>query len=317
MRAGQQRPLVWVGLTTFLLLAVLASTAIGPGRLSGENAGTLLTLRLIRLGLGVFAGGVLAVVGASLQGLLQNPLVDPFTLGVASGGAFGSVLVTALGRTTSLFAPLGGLLGAGVAMVLVWMLARVRGRVTVTGLVLAGVIMSFLFSSLVMLMMVLSRRTVGEAVFMTMGHLSAVFTVPSLLLLVFAGALSSAGCCWLWSCSRQIDIMSTSEETAQSLGVDTGRLTRTVFLISSVLVGLVVSFTGAISFVGLVVPHVVRMLLGPGHARLLPGSFLAGAGTLLLADVVARNVVPGGLPLSVVTALVGVPFFIYLLRRKL
>ncbi len=308
---------VWFGLAAFLLVAVLASLAVGPGRLFGENAPTLLTLRLIRSSLGVFAGGVLALVGAALQGLLQNPLVYPFTLGVASGGALGSVLAITVGRASCLLAPLGGLFGAWSAMILVWFLARVRGRVTVTGLVLAGVIMSFLFSSLVMLVVVLSRRTVGEAVYVMMGHLSAVFTAPSLMLLAGAGLLSITGCGWLWSCSRQIDIMSTSEETAQSLGVDTARLTQTVFFISSVLVGLVVSFTGAISFVGLVVPHVVRMLLGPSHARLLPGSFVAGAGTLLLADVVARNVVPGGLPLSVVTALIGVPFFIYLLRRKL
>ncbi|MEO0078520.1 MAG: iron ABC transporter permease [candidate division WOR-3 bacterium] len=314
---GRQRPLVWIGLIAFLLLAASASVAIGPGGLSGENAKPLLTLRLIRLGLGVFAGGVLSLVGAALQGLLQNPLVDPFTLGVASGGALGSALILTSGRATNLLTPLGGLFGAWTAMLLVWLLARVRGRVTVTGLVLAGVIMSFLFSSLLMLVMVLSRRTIGEAVFVMMGHLSAVFTAPSLLLFAGAGTFSIAGCCWLWSYSRQIDIMSTSEEAAQSLGVDTGRLIQTVFFVSSVLVGLVVSFTGAISFVGLVVPHIVRMLLGPNHARLLPGSFIAGAGTLLLADVLARNVVPGGLPLSVVTALIGVPFFIYLLRRKL
>lgn len=314
---SSRRTAVWFGLAAFLLVAALSSLAVGPGGLSGENVRALLVLRLIRVSLGVLAGGVLALVGASLQGLLQNPLVDPFTLGVASGGALGSVLAITLGRASSLFAPLGGLVGAWAAMVLVWLLARVRGRVTVTGLVLAGVIMSFLFSSLVMLVVVLSRRTVGEAVYVMMGHLSAVFTAPSLMLLAGAGVLSIAGCGWLWSCSRQIDIMSTSEETARSLGVDTARLTRTVFFVSSVLVGLVVSFTGAISFVGLVVPHVVRMLLGPGHARLLPGSFVAGAATLLLADVVARNVVPGGLPLSVVTAFVGVPFFIYLLRRKL
>ncbi len=310
------RAAVWPGLAALLLLSALLSATVG----GTSRLGDVLPLRLTRLVLGVFAGGVLALVGATLQGLLQNPLVDPFTLGVASGGALGAVLsvaVTRLGVWSSLASPLGGFAGALVAMVLVWFLARVRGRVTVTGLVLAGVIMSFLFSSLVMLTMILSRRTIGEAVYVMMGHLSAVFTLPSLVMLAGAVVLGIGGCMWLWSLSRQLDIVSTSEETAQSLGVDTVRLTQTVFFVSSVLVGLVVSFTGAISFVGLVVPHVVRMLVGPGHARVLPGSFVAGAATLLAADVLARYIVPGGLPLSVVTALVGVPFFIYLLRRKL
>jgi iron complex transport system permease protein len=309
--------LIWFGLAAFLVLAAVLSIAIGPSGFSAESLRAILALRFTRLALGIFAGGVLALVGATLQGLLQNPLVDPFTLGVASGAALGSAIALVLGRISSAFLPLGGFVGALVAIIAVYVLARVRGRVATTGLVLAGVIMSFLFSSLVMLVMILGHRTLGEAVYMMMGYLGAVFTQRSIWVFVVAMALGLAGCVWLWSYSRQLDIVSSSEETALSLGVDTGRLTTAVFVISSVLVGLVVSFTGAISFVGLVVPHLVRMMLGPAHVRVLPGSFLAGAGVLLVSDVLARNVVPGGLPLSIVTALVGVPFFIYLLRHRL
>jgi iron complex transport system permease protein len=299
-----RRPLVsWAGLVLLFVAAAALSVAVGPGGFAGTRLGAVMDLRLLRLALGIVAGGVLAVVGASLQGLLQNPLADPFTMGVASGAALGASLTLVLGRAVGAFAPVGGFVGALVTMLLVYALARVRGKVTVTGLVLAGVIMSFLFSSLVMLAMILGRRTLGEAIYMWLFGAVAV--------------LSIAGCAWLFSMSRSLDIMSSGEEAAETLGVDTQRVTKTVFVISSVLVGMVVSFTGAISFVGLVVPHLVRMLFGPEHRRVLPGSFIGGAGTLLLSDVLARNIVPGGLPLSIVTALVGVPFFIYLLRSRL
>ena len=307
----------WAGLVLLFVFAAALSLALGPGGLAGTNSSAVKNLRLLRLALGIVAGGVLAVVGASLQGLLQNPLADPFTLGVASGAALGASLTVVLGRVSGAFAPVGGFAGALVTMLLVYALARVRGRVTVTALVLVGVIMSFLFSSLVMLVMILGRRTLGEAVYMMMGHLGTVFTGTTAWLFGAAALLAVIGCGWLFSLSRSLDIMSSGEEAAETLGVDTQRVTRTVFVLSSALVGMTVSFTGAISFIGLVVPHLVRMLFGPAHRRVIPGSFLAGAGILLLSDVLARNIVPGGLPLSIVTALVGVPFFIYLLRSRL
>ena len=307
----------WVGLILLFISAAALSVAVGPGGLAGTRLGAVMNLRLLRLALGIIAGGVLAVVGASLQGLLQNPLADPFTMGVASGAALGASLTVVLGRSAGAFAPLGGFAGALVTMLVVYALARVRGRVTVTGLVLAGVIMSFLLSSLVMLAMILGRRSLGEAVYMMMGHLGTVFTGTTVWLFGAVVVLSVAGCGWLFSMSRSLDVMSSGEEAAETLGVDTQHVTRTVFVVSSLLVGMVVSFTGAISFIGLVVPHLVRMLFGPAHRRVIPGSFVAGAGILLLSDVLARNIVPGGLPLSVVTALVGVPFFIYLLRSRL
>jgi iron complex transport system permease protein len=308
-----RRPLAWTGLVLLLVSAAALSVAIGPG---GLGPGAVVSLRLLRLCLGIVAGGVLAVVGASLQGLLQNPLVDPFTLGVASGAALGSTLTLLLGRGMGVLAPVGGFAGALVTMLAVYALARVRGRVTITGLVLAGVIASFLFSSLVMLAMIVGHRTLGEAVYVMMGHLGAVFTTRTVWLFAGSAVVALAGCAWLMSNARQLDIVASGEESAETLGVDTQRLTKAVFVVSSVLVGLVVSFTGAISFIGLVVPHLVRMMFGPAHSRVLPGSFVMGAGVLLLSDVLARNVVPGGLPLSVVTALVGVPFFIYLLRSR-
>lgn len=308
---GRAKWPVWAGLVLFVVVMSGFTLVVGP-----SGFVRALDFRLPRLILGIVAGGVLATAGAGLQGLLRNPLADPFTLGVASGAAFGVSLVLVSGHGSTVLIPVGGFFGALVATFLVYFLARIRGQVTLTGLILAGVTASFFFASLMMLIMIAGRRTLGEAVYLTMGHLGVVVTRRSVWLLVGAGTLAVAGCVWLLAQARSLDVMSLSEDTARSLGVDTARLTRWTFVVLSLVVGMVVSFTGAISFVGLVVPHLARMLLGPMHRRLIPGSFLLGAGVLLAADILARNVVPGGLPLSVVTALVGVPFFVYLLRSN-
>ncbi|MBM3316145.1 iron ABC transporter permease, partial [candidate division WOR-3 bacterium] len=148
----------WAVLVGLLAASALVSVGVRPGGLSLTGLGQTVEFWLPRLLLGVLAGGVLALVGAALQGLLRNPLADPFTLGVASGGALGSGAVLALGLGSSILLPVGGLAGALAAMAAVYLLARVRGRFTVTGLILAGVIVSLLCSSLLMLMVVVSRR---------------------------------------------------------------------------------------------------------------------------------------------------------------
>jgi iron complex transport system permease protein len=311
-----KKRLGWFGLVLFLSAGAILEVFTGPARFSFKDLSPIVNFRLPRLGIGVVAGGVLGVVGGSLQGLLRNPLVDPWTLGVASGAALGASIAITAGSGTSLLLPGAAFLGALFAIGLVYLLARGRGGITVTRLVLAGVIVSFLFSSLVMLIMVLSRHTLGEAVYLMMGNLGVVFTKSSAWLFAVCALLAAAGCAWLVFHARELDIVSLNEEVALSLGVDVQRLTRMVFLIGSFVVGAVVAWTGAISFVGLIVPHLVRMLFGPRHALVLPGSFLLGAGVLIWADVIVRNIAPAGLPLSVVTALIGVPFFIYLLRTR-
>ncbi|MFO7650098.1 MAG: iron ABC transporter permease [bacterium] len=310
----RDRPVVgWVLVSGLLVVALALSAVIGPGGWSGATSG----LRWLRIALGLLAGGTLGLVGATLQGVLRNPLVDPFTLGVASGAAFGSTVAVSLGRGFGPLAPVGGFCGAAATILLVYLLARVRGRVTTTGLVLAGVIASFLLSSLTMLAVILGRRTIGEAVYVMMGHLGVIFTRPVLWLFAGGAVVVALGSAYLFSRARSYDVASLDEDSARSLGVDTARLTLVSFLVTSVMVGIVVSFTGAVSFVGLVVPHLARLFFGPTHGRVMAGSVVGGAALLLASDVAARNIVPGGLPLSVVTALVGVPFFVYLLRRGL
>ncbi|MEO0026394.1 MAG: iron ABC transporter permease [candidate division WOR-3 bacterium] len=306
----------WLFLLGLLVSGALLSVLTGPGGFHRGEIGSLLYFRLPRMTIGIITGGVLALVGCSLQGIMRNPLVDPWTLGVASGAAFGVSLTIVTGVQGSLALPVSAIIGAALAIGFVYLLAGSGINLTVTRLVLSGVIVNFFFSSVVMLILILGRHTLGEAVYLMMGSLGVVYTAKSFWLLVGCGIVAVLGCGWLFFHSRELDIISLNEETAVSLGIDAVKMIRMTFLVGSVAVGLVVAWTGAISFVGLVVPHIVRMLFGPRHSIVLPGSFVLGAGLLLYADTLVRNLAPSGLPLSVVTALVGVPFFIYLLRKS-
>jgi len=307
----------WFWLLLSLAIAIICSLALGPTGFSFASLQIPLFVRLPRVVLGIFAGGVLSLVGATLQGLLQNPLVDPYTLGVASGAAFGASVALLFGSGTNILVLLFSFISALFTIILVYSIARIKGRITKTGLVLAGVIVSFLFSSLTMLSMVFSKKSLVQTLYLLMGHLGMVFTAKSLILFIISALLTIIGSIYLFSYWRSLDILSTNEEAAESLGIDTRKVTQRIFVVSSLLVALVVSFTGAISFVGLIIPHIVRLVFGPNHRTLIPGSFLLGASVLLFADILSRTVAPIELPLSIVTALLGVPFFIYLLKTKL
>jgi iron complex transport system permease protein len=307
----------WFLLIILLLIAIILSFGFGPTGFSLSDLRIPLQVRLPRILLGIFAGGILAMVGASLQGLLQNPLVDPYTLGIASGASFGAVIGYLFGRMGVFTVPVFSFLGALSTMFLVYNLAIVKGKITKISLVLAGVIMSFLFSGIVMLLMVLTRKPLTEIIYLLMGRLNVVFTTELLLSFIIIVILSIPVMIYLFSKWRSLNILSMNEEVAESLGVDTHKITRNIFTASSFLIALVVSFTGAISFIGLCVPHIIRMIYGPDHYKLLPYSFLLGASLLLFTDLAARSIAPIELPISVITALFGVPFFVYLLKKKL
>jgi iron complex transport system permease protein len=307
----------WFLLIILLLIAIILSFGFGPTGFSLSDLRIPLQVRLPRILLGIFAGGILAMVGASLQGLLQNPLVDPYTLGIASGAGFGAVIGYLFGRMGVFTVPVFSFLGALSTMFLVYNLAIVKGKITKISLVLAGVIMSFLFSGIVMLLMVLTRKPLTEIIYLLMGRLNVVFTTELLLSFIIIVILSIPVMIYLFSKWRSLNILSMNEEVAESLGVDTHKITRNIFTASSFLIALVVSFTGAISFIGLCVPHIIRMIYGPDHYKLLPYSFLLGASLLLFTDLAARSIAPIELPISVITALFGVPFFVYLLKKKL
>ncbi len=272
-------------------------------------------IRLPRVLLAIFAGGVLSFVGATLQGLLENPLCDPYILGIASGATFGISLSFLFGSFSYFFIPIFAFAFSLISLFFVYILATISGRIQKLSLILSGVLVSFLFSSLSILVMVLSKKQLSQIIYLIMGNLSLLFTPLTLWIFLLTVVISIFLLFLLFSYAKELNILATGEEQAVSLGVDITNLTKVVFIISSLLVGFVVSFVGSISFVGLVVPHLARLFFGFDHRKLLPASFLFGASLLLVSDIFARTIAPVELPLSVITAIFGVPFFLYLLRK--
>jgi len=300
-------------LSILLVVVAFLSMGVGPSWISPLR---ILGVRLPRVVLGVFAGSSLALVGAALQGILQNPLADPYILGVSSGAAFGAALAVVLRLASSLLTPVFGFLGAILAIIAVYNLAKSNGRVPKDTLLLSGVLVGFFFSALVMLLMVMAKSELHEITYLLMGNLGFIFARSDIPL--FAVFVLLVGVCGgvIYSRSREMNILSLGEEGAKQLGVETEKLKMMVFVTSSVVVGAVVAFCGAIGFVGLIVPHITRILVGPDHRRLIIASILLGGTLLLVADAAARTIAPVELPVGVITAIFGVPFFAYLLKRR-
>jgi iron complex transport system permease protein len=301
-----------VDLDTAEVLAALTGSA--PDWLST----IVVELRLPRALLGALVGGGLAVAGATFQALLRNPLAEPYILGISGGASVGAVLMLATGVAgAALWAlPLAAFLGALSAIVLVFGVATASGRgMDVRVLLLAGVVVAAFFSACIALILSVSEaRTIQSAVLWIMGSLAnarwssvivaALYTLPATVLLI--------------GLARPLNLMAIGEETAQYLGTDVERVKRLALGVAALITAAGVAVAGVIGFVGLVVPHAIRLLVGSDHRVLLPLSFLAGAAFLALADLVAKlALAPTEIPIGVVTAFVGVPLFLVLLRRSL
>lgn len=295
-------------ITILFVAAVFISIVIGPAALDTE----IFQLRLSRVILGVFAGGILAFCGGVLQGLFGNPLVEPYTLGSASGAALGgSISILIFGAISPVFAFLGSL-GVGV---FVFTIARIEGGLLRDRLILAGVVMSFLCSSLVMIIMVIGGRELYEVLYLLMGYLGIIIDSSNRIMIISLIVISIILAGFLFRYHRELDIISQGLETASGLGINIQKFSIIVFFTTSLLIGLTVSIVGAIGFVGLIVPHISKLLFGPKHLHNLPASFILGATFLLFADTLSRTITVYELPVGVVTSLIGVPFFIYLYRR--
>lgn len=277
----------------------------------------LIEWRLPRIAIGVVVGGGLAIAGVVLQALLRNPLSEPYILGVSSGGSLGAVIAIMLGigsikgiPTLPVFAFLGSL----GSIFLVYSIARVGGKTPTHIILLAGVIVNAFFSALIMFLVSIIRENEAyKFILWSMGNLAPLetrLTLCSLGLVVLGGIT-------LLFYSHSFNLISMGEETAAELGVEVERVKKIAFVLSSLITGACVSICGIIGFVGLIVPHIVRMIIGADHRILMPTSALVGAIFLVTADTIARTVTaPSEIPVGVVTALAGAPFFIYLLRRK-
>lgn len=321
--------LLLLALTLSLIVVDLVALALGGVHLSlaevwrgllGQNSGSESSLivrqiRLPRILLAMLVGSALAVSGTGLQALLRNPLADPYVLGVSSGAALGAIVALWLGGRFASATPLMAFGGAVLTMSWVYMLGRRAGRLSSYTLLLAGVVTaSFLSAMIIFVLTLLSTRDIRGTAFWLMGDLSVVtdaqihFIAPTIIL----------GIIVLYAFSKDLNVLLLGEGEAAHLGVNVLLVETSVYLIASLLTGLAVSVSGAIGYLGLLVPHLGRMLVGNDHRALIPAAAFGGAIMLVLSDTLARTVVsPAELPVGAVTAVAGAPVFIYLLRRTM
>ncbi len=269
-------------------------------------------IRLPRVLYAIAVGGGLSISGAVFQAILMNPLAEPYILGISSGGTFGAVLSFLVG-TSFLGTELFSFSGALIVMLLVFILGKRFGKLEPNTLLLSGVMVGAFFSAIILLMITLLNDSLRTAIFWLIGNLSIApkdnlkFVLPVTFIVAFLLILNS----------NRYNLLSMGDDTAKQLGINTNFIRNYTYILTSVLIGALVSVSGIIGFVGLLVPHVCRMLFGVDNRIVLPASFFLGAAYLILADTLARTLVsPAELPVGAVTAIIGAPIFIYLLRKR-
>lgn len=329
-----------IGLILINVVAILMATAFGSvsiqvgdvvkiilGKIFHRN-GLLLAMdkadvfivwhiRLPRILLSCMVGAALTTVGTAYQAVFKNPMADPYVMGTSSGAAFGVTVAVVLGLNQTVLGvglvSFSAFVMALLTTYIVYHLAKVGTRISTTSILLAGIVMSSFLSAIISMLMILNQDNIANIFTWTLGSFSGakwqdiyLFLVPILLCVLL-----------LAFHSRELNAMVMGEENAHSMGVDVERVKKRVLLLSSLLAALVVSISGIIGFVGLIVPHLFRMLVGPNHKILMPISMLGGALFMLLCDTIARSAMPGmEIPVGVITAIFGGPFFLWILRRN-
>lgn len=312
-------------ISLLLILSILIALATGPSSISiseifthePKSIAILFRIRLPRIILGLSAGASLSMAGVILQALFRNPLVEPYTLGLSGGASLGVAMGLLLRLHYSIgniSYPICGFAGAFAVILFLYTASLKKGVLRLQGLLLTGVMISFICSSLLMLIMALSRlEDLHGIIYWMMGSLDE--TDWSLVLL----SMSVSILCFflLFFKSLELNALILGEEEAHHLGINIESLKKGLFIIASILTGVTVSITGVIGFVGLVVPHILRVLTGSDHRFLIPGAFLGGGLFLLLSDTVARSIIsPLELPVGVITGIAGGGLFIYILLRR-
>ena len=308
-----------VGLLLLLGLAICIAALLGSERLSffdlNEQQETILfDIRLPRILLGACVGASLALAGASLQSLLRNPLAEPYLLGVSNGAALGTMLAFVFFTQFELARPLMAFGGASIATFVVYQMAKSRAGMNVERLVLSGVIVTtFLSSIIVLLTSLLDAAKLRSFTFWLLGDLSQ--ATKNGFYLSFVAVI--IGTIVLVRNARALNLMMIGERDAFDFGVEIGRVRWMVFAMSSLLVGTAVAASGSVGYVGLIVPHLVRLAIGSDNRLVIPFSAFAGAIFVVSADTISRvAIAPRELPVGAITALIGAPLFIYLLRRS-
>lgn len=301
------------------VLVQIPGVSLGSiAEVSASSQQIIWNLRFPRVLLAVLVGAGLSVVGVALQALVRNPLADPYILGISSGASTGAALVIVLGVLSFLGSwalSVAACIGAFITLIVVFVVAREGGRIPVVRLLLAGIAMSAILSALTSFILFLAPRSggVAEVYFWIMGGLGGASwnTLPIPAVVVVLG---TAG---LFYRSRSLNLMLMGDEVATTLGLNVNRFRKILLIVTTLMTGVLVSVSGVIGFVGLIMPHLVRMFVGASHRRLIPLSALCGAIFLVWVDVLARTMMaPEEIPIGIITALAGGPFFIWLMRRQ-
>ncbi len=300
-----------------LLEALPFAINLSNGDIAAVHEDIILQIRLPRVLLAAVVGSSLAVAGASFQGLFRNPMADPYVIGISSGAALGAVFAMLSGFSLAVggfgAVPLFAFAGGITTIIVVYSMARVGQAVPVMTLLLAGIAISAFLSALVSLLTYFAGEKLHMVVFWMMGGLGGATWQQVQVMIPYA----LVGYVIVSVFSRELNAMLLGEETASHLGVNTERVKKIILVGSSMLVAAAVSTSGIIGFVGLVVPHFVRLVAGPDHRFLLPAAALLGGALLIATDTLARVIIaPSELPVGIITALIGAPMFVYLLKKR-
>lgn len=274
------------------------------------------SIRLPRVLLGVLVGSSLAIAGAAFQGMFKNPMADPFVIGISSGAALGATIAIILKTSISFLGmssiSLFAFIGALGAVFTVYNISRIKNKVPVTTLLLAGVAIGQFLTAIMSFLMVIFSNDMAKIVYWTMGSLAGKGWSP--LIRVSLPVIGSIVLINFFA--RDLNIMLTGEDSAKSLGINVEKTKIYILILGTFMVAMVVSVSGIIGFVGLIIPHIVRIIIGPDHRVLLPASALVGAIFMIFADTIARTIIsPVEIPVGIITALFGGPFFLYLLKK--
>lgn len=299
-----------------ILLDQIFHIDLGMADISEGAIAIIWNVRLPRIILAFVTGGVLAICGAAYQGIFKNPMADPYILGVSSGAALGATIGIVMNFSSGFLALNGTAIlafaGSFLTILIVYNISKVGRKVPVATLLLSGIAIGQTISALMSLLMIFNQEDLSHIMFWTMGSLNGKGWMQVIAILPYV----AVGCIVMFTSVRELDIMLLGEETATQLGVDTERLKKKILLTSSLITAAVVSVTGIIGFVGLIIPHIVRMVTGPKHRVLMPFSLLFGGAFLILCDTLARTVMGQEIPVGIITAAFGGPFFVYLLRKR-
>jgi iron complex transport system permease protein len=329
-------------LLLILLLMIIACASIGAAKISLKDTGLIMAsfipgvghfvdtsrldpqdmvilseIRLPRIFLSIFVGMALAAAGVIFQGLFRNPMADPFVIGVSAGAALGAtiglVFITGVGlfgiSTTAVFA----LLGALGTTFLVYSIARTRGKVSVITLLLAGIALSAMLSAITYFIMIFKVNDMAKVIFWIMGGLTSASWSRFIILAPLVTVLVVISGFFM----RDLNMISLGDRRAVQMGVQTEKVKKIMLVMASFIAAVAVSVSGIIGFVGLITPHILRLIVGPDHKILYPTSVIAGGIVLLMSDTVARTVLmPREIPVGIITSIIGVPFFLYLLVRS-